>query len=125
MRNQPRVRGEFYNAVKTPQVSHPSSTDLLTMTHRQLFVCLALGLAAGCCVQPQARAQQPLRNAEKLIQPADIKADVAFLASDDLGGRDAGSLQDHIAAEYIAAEFRRLGLQPMGDNGTYLQHMTL
>src|SRR3954447_15212036 len=63
--------------------------------------------------------------AANLIQPADLKADISFLASDDLAGRNAGSPEDHIATDYIASEFMRLGLKPMGDNGTYFQNMEL
>ena len=36
-------------------------------------------------------------------------------------GRASGSEGDYKAAEYIAAEFRRLGLEPAGENGSYFQ----
>jgi hypothetical protein len=42
-----------------------------------------------------------------------------------MAGRDAGSLQDHIATDYIASEFLRLGLKPMGDDGTFFQKMEI
>lgn len=61
--------------------------------------------------------------AADLITPDDLKAGVFFLASRDLLGRNAGSNEDHIAADYIAAEFMRLGLKPVGDDGTYFQNM--
>ena len=57
-----------------------------------------------------------------LITPADLKADIFFLASDDMAGRNIGTLEDHIATDYIAAEFMRLGLKPAGDNSTYFQN---
>jgi len=65
------------------------------------------------------------RQAAELIQPNDLQADIAFLASDDLKGRNAGSAEDHIATGYIASEFMRLGLKPVGDGGTYFQNMDL
>jgi hypothetical protein len=68
---------------------------------------------------------QDARRAALLIQSSDLQADIAFLASDDLKGRDAGSAEDHIATDYIAAEFLRLGLKPAGDNGTYFQNMEI
>jgi hypothetical protein len=49
---------------------------------------------------------------------------VQFLASDDLRGRAAGTPEHHLAAEYVAAEFRRLGLEPGGDHG-YFQTVRL
>ncbi|WP_051978766.1 M28 family peptidase [Edaphobacter aggregans] len=61
--------------------------------------------------------------AASLIQPADLKADIFFLASDDLAGRNIGSREDRIATGYIAAEFMRLGLKPMGDDGTFFQNL--
>src|SRR5207248_4555643 len=36
-------------------------------------------------------------------------------------GRESGSLGDYKTAEYIAAEFNRMGLEPGGENGTYFQ----
>jgi hypothetical protein len=69
-------------------------------------------------------AQQTQRTAD-LIQADNLKADIAFLASDDLQGRNAGSAEDHIATDYIAAEFMRLGLKPVGDNGSYFQTMQI
>jgi hypothetical protein len=60
-----------------------------------------------------------------LIQAADLRADIFFLASPDLAGRDAGSTGDYVATDYIAAEFMRLGLKPVGDYGTYFQKMEL
>lgn len=49
---------------------------------------------------------------------------VQYLASDDLRGRATGSREHHLAAQYVAAEFRRLGLEPGGDRG-YFQTVRL
>ena len=70
-------------------------------------------------------AATDVNNALDLIQSTDLEADLAFLASTDLKGRNAGSAEDHIATDYIAAEFMRLGLKPVGDNGTYFQNMEI
>ncbi len=45
---------------------------------------------------------------------------VQFLADDKLEGRDTGSAGHRKAAEYVAAEFAKAGLQPAGTDG-YLQ----
>ncbi len=84
---------------------------------RRIGGCAAL-LAA-------ALGAQEARQAAGLIQPDDLQADIAFLASDDLRGRNAGSAEDHIAADFIASEFMRLGLKPAGDAGTYFQKMEI
>ena len=53
------------------------------------------------------------------MRPNDLKADVSFLASDALQGRATPSPGLDIAAEYIAAQFRRAGLEPVGDEGYF------
>jgi hypothetical protein len=53
------------------------------------------------------------------IRPDDLKADISFLASDALEGRATPSRGLDIAAEYIAAQFRRAGLEPVGDDGYF------
>jgi hypothetical protein len=55
------------------------------------------------------------------IQARNLKADVNFLASDELAGRKTTSHEARIASNYIASEFLRAGLKPMGDNGSYFQ----
>ena len=59
------------------------------------------------------------------IRAETIKAQMYFLSADALGGRDSGSHEGRIAANYIAADFMRLGLKPVGDNGTYFQNFDL
>jgi len=53
------------------------------------------------------------------LTAAGLKADVSFLASDALLGRATPSPGQEIAAEYIAAQFRRAGLEPAGDEGYF------
>ncbi|WP_294313694.1 M28 family metallopeptidase [uncultured Sphingomonas sp.] len=62
------------------------------------------------------------------ILPADqaaMRAHVMFLASDALRGREAGTPDYDVAAQYVAAQFQAAGLRPAGDAGSYLQHVPL
>jgi hypothetical protein len=59
------------------------------------------------------------------ITSRELMAHVEYLADDDLQGREAGTDGALQAAAYIAAEFERLGLKPMGDEGTYFQGFSL
>jgi hypothetical protein len=61
----------------------------------------------------------PARPAEDLHAADRIRGHVEFLASDMLEGRDTGSRGHLIAANYVASEFRKLGLKPGGANGSY------
>ncbi|MEB2783285.1 M20/M25/M40 family metallo-hydrolase [Algoriphagus persicinus] len=45
---------------------------------------------------------------------AGLKEAVTYLASDDLGGRAIGTAGEQKAAEYLAAEFKEIGLVPKG-----------
>jgi Zn-dependent M28 family amino/carboxypeptidase len=59
------------------------------------------------------------------IDPERIRAHVRFLADDLLEGRGTGQRGGDIAAEYIATQFGLDGLQPAGDNGTYMQKVPM
>ena len=52
-----------------------------------------------------------------------VRADVEFLASDSLEGRDTGSKGYVIAAEYVASQFRAIGLEPGGEKGGWFQQV--
>lgn len=50
---------------------------------------------------------------------AGLKTDVTFLAADDLGGRAIGTDGERKAAEYLAEEFKEIGLEPKGTEGFF------
>src|SRR5690349_22254711 len=58
------------------------------------------------------------------ISADSLRGNLSFLASDLLEGRAAPSRGLDLAAEYIAAQFRRAGLEPAGDDG-YFQTASL
>lgn len=64
------------------------------------------------------------RNTE-LFQAAEYLKNVSYLASDELEGRGTGQPGIDKAAEYIAAEFERLGLKGAGTDGTFFHNFTL
>jgi hypothetical protein len=78
--------------------------------------------AAVVCMTALAAAQTGpalLQQIANRLTPNDLKADVSFLASDAMQGRGTPSLGLDIAAEYVAAQFRRAGLEPAGDDGYF------
>ena len=89
------------------------------MTNLRTAVLLAvLGTAGWAQVTPEMRIVAGHINANSL------RGAVSFLASDLLEGRDTPSRGLDIAGEYIASQFRRLGLDPAGDDG-YFQTVVL
>ncbi len=55
------------------------------------------------------------------ITAEDMYARIGFFASEALQGRDTWSPGLEAAAAYIESEYRRFGLEPAGDDGTYFQ----
>jgi len=55
----------------------------------------------------------------------EVRSDMNFLADDELHGRGSATRDEHIAALFAAAQFQSLGLEPGGDNGSYLQKTAL
>jgi len=49
------------------------------------------------------------------VQPAAIRSDLFFIASDELEGRDTPSSGQRLAARFIRARLERLGWQPLGE----------
>ncbi|MBW3570094.1 MAG: M20/M25/M40 family metallo-hydrolase [Gemmatimonadetes bacterium] len=59
------------------------------------------------------------------ITPRDLMSRLYTIADDSMMGRQAGHRGNYMATEYIAAEFRRMGLEPAGENGTFFQTIPL
>jgi len=74
---------------------------------------LALILAAA------APAPQPVDP----VAAQRVRADVEFLASDLLEGRDTGSKGYEIGASYVASQFRAIGLTPGGTDGGWYEQV--
>jgi hypothetical protein len=70
------------------------------------------------------QAQQPVPEIDS-IRKEEMRADLVFLASDSMRGRLTDTPENRLAAEWIAARFERLGLKPVGDDGSFFQKFTL
>jgi hypothetical protein len=72
-------------------------------------------------------AQTPasLEPAAASITAADIVRRISVIADDSMMGRGNPSTGLERTAEYVAAEFRRAGLHPAGDSGSYFQRFEL
>src|SRR5947207_8407417 len=83
---------------------------------RRIAAAAFLAAATVAAQGPSARVAAHI--AERLTAN-DLKADVSFLASDALKGRGTPSPELDIAAEFVASQFRRAGLEPAGDDGYF------
>jgi hypothetical protein len=59
------------------------------------------------------------------ISEQDLMTRLYLYAADSMLGRKAGELGNVKATDYIARELQRMGVQPMGENGTYFQQVPL
>jgi Zn-dependent M28 family amino/carboxypeptidase len=68
--------------------------------------------------------RQPTRG-ESAITEALIRRHVNVIADDSMLGRNTPSRGLDMTANYVAAQFKRLGLKPGGDDGTFIQRYPL
>lgn len=68
--------------------------------------------------QPRTHKPQPTSAA---ISARDLMTRLYIYADDSMQGREAGTIGNVKATNYIASEIARMGLEPAGDNGTYFQ----
>jgi hypothetical protein len=88
---------------------------------RIVTLTLAAALLAAPAAAQNRRAAAATRRAAETITEADLRRWVFALADDSMLGRATPSPQLEMAARYIADEFRRMGLEPGGDSGSYFQ----
>lgn len=89
------------------------------MGHHVRFSVVLLVSLAGCADHSAPRTS-PSRPGGA-VSEASVRAHLEFLASDALNGRGSGTRDELIAAEYVGAQFRRLGLTGGGTGGAYVQ----
>ena len=81
-------------------------------------------LVAGC-LATLAAAGGPAAAPTDAISVAGLERRLRFIASDALEGRESLSPGFRAAAEYLASELTDLGLTPRGDDGSFLQRVTV
>jgi hypothetical protein len=97
------------------------TTSLLSSLSVLLLLggCASLGIGSGGS-RPATFAQ--VTNAGRIgVTPEDVSLHVGALAADSMRGRDTPSPELEKAAAYIAEQFAAAGLEPAGDDGTFLQ----
>ena len=82
-----------------------------------------LVVLAGIPVDGSAQAAAPpaLDVLAATITEATVRTHIAYLASDELLGRDTPSRGLEDAAAYLATQHQRAGLQPSGEGGSFIQ----
>lgn len=86
--------------------------------HTLLYAVLSISVGAWA-------QKNPVAEVTKLITTPEVEAHLTFLASDEMRGRDTGSPELEIAANYIASQFKIFGLKPAPGLSGYFQPVAL
>ncbi len=70
-----------------------------------------------------AQKKKGAASIDDIIRPEEIEAHLSFLAADEMRGRNAGSPEIEIAANYIRANFKIYGLKPVPGASNYFQRV--
>ena len=85
-------------------------------------------LGAGCAAPEHGApgtSDEVINAAMAEIRPEAMRAHIRFLADDLLEGRGTATRGYQLAANYVAARFEALGLEPAGVDGTFFQPVPL
>lgn len=82
------------------------------------WLCVPAAFAVSLVVATQLHAQSDTSRDEALKR---VSGDIEYLASDELGGRQPGTPGMDLAEKYIVEEYKKIGLKPFDEDGTYLQ----
>jgi hypothetical protein len=87
------------------------------MRIQPLALCITM-LASTACVRTKAT---PSGGTSPAITENDLRVRLYAFAADSMMGREAGTIWNVKATDYVASQFARDGLRPGGDSGTYFQ----
>lgn len=81
----------------------------------------AAAMLAGAAAASPACAAEMMSASVASIRAADAAKHIGVLADDAFEGREGGSRGGRAAAAYLVEQLERTGIQPAGDEGSYLQ----
>ena len=87
---------------------------------RRVHLCVGLiGVAASACSPPSV-APIPGTTTAAIAQN-DLRLRLSAFAHDSMMGREAGTVWNTRATQWVADQFRAYGLEPAGESGTFFQ----
>ena len=104
------------------------------MIERRLFrylqtFLLTLNLLTTLAVPAQTGPPAKGHDASRVLAPpvcaSCIHANMEYLASDELRGRGSGTQDELKAATYVGEQLKKYGVEPAGDEGTFIQKGTI
>lgn len=98
----------------------PSKSEITMKNSLQiLFLCVFVMIGSAALSAQMSRIKSTIGQTE-------AESHLRFLTADELRGRNTGTIEHNIAGRYIAEQFRKYGLEPLGDSeGDYKQKVSL
>lgn len=93
---------------------------LTTIQMRRILFLILISISATAFSQ-----KSPVTEITKTIRTEEAEAHLQFLSADEMRGRETGSAELEIAANYIASFFRQIGLKPAPGMNNYFQPVEL
>jgi hypothetical protein len=94
--------------------------------HRLWIVAfIVLPSATACGGSGTPGSPSPRTATTAAITPADLRLRESIFSDDSMLGRGAGTIGNKRGNAYIASELARLGLEPAGDSGRFLQRVPM
>lgn len=95
------------------------------MTKTVLLASAYAAFVLTACADTDAAKPETVFNPGTMISATDLGRRIETLSADDFMGRAPGTEGGQKTLDYIAAEMKAAGLNPMGENGTYFQTVEL
>lgn len=88
----------------------------------RISILLLVVLVACSSLRAQKKVLQKING---LVTATETEAHLSFLASDEMRGRDTGSPEIDIAANYLVTQYKILGVKPVSGTTTFFQQVQL
>lgn len=85
------------------------------------LVAVLVGVIPAVLGAQRSGATKEVPAAMAAIRQVDLERDLHAMASDAMRGREGGTLDELRASLWVADMYKRIGLAPMGNEGTYFQ----
>ena len=103
-----------------PDDATPATPSFFAPPARSGLGAVATALALLMRAAPVAAQTPPVP-----VSAESLRAGLFAIADDSMGGRATGSVGDAKAADWVAAAFRRHGLEPAGEDGSFFQALPI
>jgi hypothetical protein len=93
----------------------------MPMSPLQRLLFGALPMLAAATADAQSAPRPRLPAAYAAIREADLRRDVTAMAGPAMRGREGGTIDEMRASMWMAEQYRRVGLRPMGPDSSWFQ----